>query len=99
VAQGRIDEALQTLAKLRLRSEHEVQDDPLLQVRFRHPPSLSAVHSSFLVPAFFAFLFFYHFLCLSPLLLSFSGRLISIHFSEPMRVSDWALSPVCTGYV
>jgi hypothetical protein len=34
VAQGRNDEALQTLAKLRLRSENEVQDDPLLQVRF-----------------------------------------------------------------
>ena len=32
VAQGRNDEALKTLAKLRLRSEHEVQDDPLLQV-------------------------------------------------------------------
>lgn len=33
VAQGRNDEALRTLAKLRLRSEHEIQDDPLLQVR------------------------------------------------------------------
>ena len=34
VAQGCIDEALQTLSKLRLRPEHEVQDDPSLQVRF-----------------------------------------------------------------
>ena len=33
VAQGRNGEALRTLAKLRLRSEHEAQDDPLLQVR------------------------------------------------------------------
>ncbi|KAF9784036.1 general substrate transporter [Thelephora terrestris] len=32
VAQGRTDDALQTLAKLRLRSEHEVQDDPLLRI-------------------------------------------------------------------
>ncbi|KAF9649511.1 hypothetical protein BDM02DRAFT_3094693 [Thelephora ganbajun] len=32
VAQGRNDEALRTLAKLRLRSEHEAQDDPLLQI-------------------------------------------------------------------
>ena len=32
VAQGRNDEALRTLGKLRLRSEREVQDDPLLRV-------------------------------------------------------------------
>lgn len=35
VAQGRNDEALRTLAKLRLRSEHEVEDDLLLQVSMR----------------------------------------------------------------
>jgi hypothetical protein len=49
VAQGRNDEALQTLAKLRLRSEHEVQDDPLLQVRssaFYHPPNSPPCHIS-----------------------------------------------------
>ena len=34
VAQGRIDEALQTLVELHLRSECEVHDDPLPQVRF-----------------------------------------------------------------
>ena len=33
VAQGCNDEALRTLAKIRLRSENEIQDDPLLQVR------------------------------------------------------------------
>ena len=32
MAQGRNDEALRTLGKLRLRSEREVQDDPLLRV-------------------------------------------------------------------
>ena len=46
MAQGRNDEALRTLAKLRLRSEHEVQDDPLLQVRYTAfcylPPSCFA---------------------------------------------------------
>ena len=53
VAQGRNDEALRTLARLRLRSEHEVQDDPLLQVRcstfYYHLLPLSAVYS-FLFP-------------------------------------------------
>ena len=57
MAQGHNDEALHTLAKLRLRSEHEVQDDPLLQVRcpvFCHlsPPPLSDVHTPFLFPMF-----------------------------------------------
>ena len=51
VAQGRNDEALRTLARLRLRSEHEVQDDPLLQVRhpvfcYLHPFPLCCVPRS-----------------------------------------------------
>ena len=58
MAQGRNDEALQTLAKLRLRSENEVQDDPLLQVRllaflFSTSP-LFLLCTSFLVSTFFS---------------------------------------------
>lgn len=60
VAQGRNDEALRTLAKLRMRSEHEVQDDPLLQVRILTfcclLPSLLCI--SFLFP--FTFLLPHH---------------------------------------
>ena len=62
VAQGRDDEALRTLAKLRLRSEHEAQDDPLLQVRafgyhFLRTPSLSCplVPGSYVIDVCFLF--------------------------------------------
>jgi len=88
VAQGRNDEALQTLAKLRLRSEIEVQDDPLLQVRslafYYSHPSPRAVH---LVPGshVFASLLSCHSSCLSLSLAPFcfpgqSGRLIFISY-------------------
>lgn len=54
VAQGRNDEALRTLAKLRFRSEHEVQDDPLLQVRvFGYSRLNTSSLSCILVPGFY----------------------------------------------
>lgn len=83
VAQGRNDEALKTLAKLRLRSEHEVQDDPLLQVSIgclafyyllfcaHYPWLLRFYVSAFLPPPL---------LSLLRICLGFSGRAIFICF-------------------
>ena len=83
VAQGRNDEALKTLARLRLRSELEAQDDPLLQVRIRclafHHPLPPFLRTLFLIPVLSRF-------CspVTPLprlsCLSFSGRLTLIPF-------------------
>ena len=92
MAQGRIDQASETLVKLCSRPEHEAQDGPLLQVRFLlfcHSLSLRTQ----LVPGsrIFAFQFFDNFLCLSPLLLSFSGRPIFILVA---LIRPWRCSPV-----
>ena len=84
VAQGRNDEALKILAKLRLRSEHEVQDDPLLQVSIgclafyyllfcaHHPLLLRFCVSAFLSPPLLSL----PRICF----LGFSGRAIFICF-------------------
>ena len=92
VAQGRNGEALRTLARLRSRSEHEVQDDPLLQVRcfvFDHfPHPLCCAPGSW--PLSFHVLLFRYSLFLSLPQLSCSG------FSEGLTFICFVLYPsVC----